>query len=123
MDRTEHVGVIESEQYAATRTRLTQDPIVREMAAELYAGIRDGKVTSESLFHDDGSPRFELMQRTNAPNAARGGQAAGPIGGIAEALVLARNEPPTPPPPNLHITPVDKATATWVPHGFPTHTA
>lgn len=123
MDRTQHVGVIESEQYATTRTRLTQDPIVREMAAELYAGIRDGKVTSESLFHDDGSPRFELMQRTNAQYAARGGQAGGHIGAIAEAIVQIWNETPTPSTPKLHMLLVEKATGEWVAVGFPSRDA
>lgn len=79
--------VIESPTYAATRQRLAADPIVKTMAAELAAGIRAGHTTRQ-LFHDDGSPRFELMQRTNAEYARRGGTGQGHIGAIAEAIVL-----------------------------------
>lgn len=123
MDRTQPVGVIESEQYATTRTRLTQDPVVRAMAAELYAGIRAGKVTSASLFHDDGSPRFELMQRTNAEYVARGGESneARHIGAIAEAIVLVWNETPEPEPQQLHMLLAEKANGEWVAVGFPSH--
>lgn len=80
--------VIESPTYAATRQRLAADPIVKTMAAELAAGIRAGHTTTRQLFHDDGSPRFELMQRTNAEYARRGGTGQGHIGAIAEAIVL-----------------------------------
>lgn len=89
---TKHIdapAVLESPEYAATRARLTEDPIVQAMAAELYAGVRAGHVTSAQLFHDDdGSPRFELMQRTNTEYARRGGTGQGHIGAIAEAIVL-----------------------------------
>ena len=86
------------------------------MAAELASGVRAGRVTTQSLFHNDGSPRFELMQRTNAEYVNRGGDDTPPrhIGAVAEAIVLIWQQESRPVTDVPHIQLIEKAGGDWV---------
>lgn len=73
---------MEAAHYGETRQRLMRDPIVAKMASEIEAF--DPKL--ERFLHEDGTPRFEFMQRANREYRDRGGKDGGHIGAVAEAI-------------------------------------
>lgn len=77
--------IIEARHYGDARRVLRNDPIVKDMAR----GLVD--VPLDALTHEDGSPRFEFMQRANREYAKRGGTNQAHIGGVAEALLMILN--------------------------------
>lgn len=107
-------AVIESPEYEATRQRLVDDPIVQALADELTAGIAEGHTSKSALVHDDGAPRFEMMQRCNAEYARRGGVAGGHIGAVAEAIIRIWSTPKVP-----HVQLVERPDGEWVAIRFP----
>jgi hypothetical protein len=110
----DRIAVIESPEYEATRQRLVEDPIVKALAAELSSGIAEGHTTKADMLHDDGAPRFEMMQRCNAEYARRGGVAGGHIGAVAEAIVRIWSTPQVP-----HVQLVERPDGEWVAIRFP----
>lgn len=105
-----------SKTYAQTREQLVADPIVVAMAGELAALIRAGRGSREELFHDDGCPRAELIQRANATYDSRGGPVRRRhLGAVAEAigLIWTRNHGVQ------HAQLIEKDTGEWVAVVFP----
>src|SRR6516165_8880561 len=60
--------MIKAAHYDEVEELLSNDPIVQAMAQGL------AKVEREKLVHEDGSPRWEFMQKANAEYRERGGQ-------------------------------------------------
>lgn len=75
------VGVIEGPGRNQRICRLMDSVIIQAMAAEMPAAM------VHELTHDDGAPKFQLMQMANAEYRKRGGAEAETIGEVAEALV------------------------------------
>lgn len=75
---------IEARHYQETRNRLKQDPIVLELASELWAGMVG--LQEEEFYHEDGTPTAWFMGAATAEYRRRGGEDGGHLGAVAEAL-------------------------------------
>lgn len=79
------MGTIQSPRYREIEARLTRDPIIQRMAAEMWAdGVRPGDT---DFVYEDGGPRFAFMQAANRTYARRGGTDGGHIGAAATAVL------------------------------------
>lgn len=81
------MNAIVGESIRAERKALSEDPIVDAMAADIADGISKGFITLGDIAHDDGTPRFEFMQRANRHYAERGGKNSRTIGGVAHVII------------------------------------
>lgn len=91
------IHVLEADHYREARKALAADDIVRKMASEVP------DVAKNSLVHEGGGPRFEMMQLANGEYEARGGTTKAHIGAVAEAIIIIWKEggwvPPSPQTP------------------------
>jgi hypothetical protein len=70
-----------SDDYRHEQAALVADPIVQAMAKEVEEHeLRD------SLFHEDGTPRFAFMLRANSEYRRRSGKESRSLGGVARAI-------------------------------------
>jgi hypothetical protein len=73
---------IKAAHYNETEQRLTNDPIVQQLASEI-----PWNVINERFTNDAGEPTFDFMMRANEEYRFRGGEDGGHIGAIANAII------------------------------------
>ncbi|AXC33447.1 hypothetical protein SEA_TIMOTHY_90 [Mycobacterium phage Timothy] len=78
------MAVIQDSSYREVEGKLRMEHQVVQMSIEVATAYANDK---GFFVHDDGTPRFEFMQRANTEYRRRGGTTSGHIGAVANAIL------------------------------------